>query len=271
MDSIRRPFLFLGILLIALAGGLEFGSHWFLKPLAMDLDSPACAEMKDRVTRGEISVEEVNKLSREAPPGMAIPRAALLDGLLIFTVALIGAAFVLTDALQGKVQGIITLLVALTVLLAAGMRLLVTVQEVLIMVGLFLAPPFGTIAYLAIWGFFNREAAAAILGISLLLKLGLVVCLLLAHPGFLKNKGLMMLIASSLLANLLTSFLHGLVPGFLVSITDGIASIVILIIVIVWSALMLIMSLVSMVKTLVHRSASQKTRWSSPATRANSS
>jgi hypothetical protein len=57
------------------------------------------------------------------------------------------------------------------------------------------------------------------------------------HPtsnGSLQNKGLVLIIVCSLLANLSVSFLHGLVPSVLVSITDGIAGIILLILAAIW-------------------------------------
>ena len=60
----------------------------------------------------------------------------------------------------------------------------------LLMVALFLATPFGTLAYLAVYGFFNRPGANAVLGLALALKMGAVVCLLLAQQRFLQNRGL---------------------------------------------------------------------------------
>lgn len=52
--------------------------------------------------------------------------------------------------------GIVSLLVALVTILVAILAAVVLVTLLLVMLGLFLAPPFGTLAYLAIWFFFAR-------------------------------------------------------------------------------------------------------------------
>ena len=51
--------------------------------------------------------------------------------------------------------------------------------------------------------------------------------MVLAHQRFLQNLGLVLIIIGALVANLIVSFLHALVPGFLVSISDAVAGIVV--------------------------------------------
>lgn len=46
-------------------------------------------------------------------PGYGIPYVALLDGLLLFTVGLMGIALVVPERVHGRVQGIATLVVSL--------------------------------------------------------------------------------------------------------------------------------------------------------------
>jgi hypothetical protein len=59
-----------------------------------------------------------------------------------------------------------------------------------------------------------------------------------------------LLIVTSLVANLIVTFLHGIVPLFLVSITDAIAAIVVAIIGIIWAIVLLIGAIVAIVKVL---------------------
>jgi hypothetical protein len=128
--------------------------------------------------------------------------------------------------------------------------LIIALVELVVMVSLFLAAPFGTIAYLAIWGFFPRGEAAAILGLLLMLKLGFVGCLLAAQQRFLTMKLLVALITTSLVLDLVVGFLHGFVPRILVSITDDLGAIVIAIVAIVWALILLIGSIPAIVKAL---------------------
>ena len=49
---------------------------------------------------------------------------ALLDGLLLFTVILIGMAFLVPERIHGRIQGVVTLMVSLSVLLTAIVKIL---------------------------------------------------------------------------------------------------------------------------------------------------
>ena len=55
---------------------------------------------------------------------------------------------------------------------------------------------------------------------------------------------------TSLLANVIVSFLHGLVPSVLVSITDAIAAIIVAILALIWAIVLLVFSVVSIVKAI---------------------
>jgi VanZ family protein len=120
----------------------------------------------------------------------------------------------------------------------------------MLMVTLLLAVPFGTLIYLIGYGSFDRGLATAVLSVIMTLKLGFAVCLILAHQGFVKMKGLVLIILTSIAAGIVVSFLHGVVPGILVSITDAIAGIVVGILAALWALFFLIGSIPSIVKSL---------------------
>jgi hypothetical protein len=82
------------------------------------------------------------------------------------------------------------------------------------------------------------------------LKVLFAVLLVLSHPRFLQNKGLVLLIATSLVANVVVAFLHGFVPLVMVSITDALAAIVVGILAAIWAILMLVGSLISIFKAI---------------------
>lgn len=253
LDTLRKPFLIVAIALMALAVLVEIGAGFLLAPRP-----PAAADLgnlneKAGVSEDEaISQDEILKLRQEneAPPGMAIRYMALLDGLVLLTVGLMGLGLVGPERVLGRLQGLITLIVSFLVLMSGLFMLLTAFIRLMVMVSLFLAVPFGTLAYLAIYGFFDRGGASVTLSLLMLLKLGFAVCLVLAHQRFLQIKRIVVLILTSLLANVVISFLHGLVPGFLVSITDAIAALVVDILALIWALLMLIFSLVSIIKVL---------------------
>jgi hypothetical protein len=50
--------------------------------------------------------------------------------------------------------------------------------------------------------------------------------------------------------NILIAFLHGLVPGILVSITDALGALVIAIIAIIWGLILAICGLISVIKAI---------------------
>lgn len=228
LDTLRKPFFVLALVLLALAVLLEMGSSLVVGSTLTN-QSSAFAEQAE---------------------GWGVQSIALLDALLVLTVGLMGASLLLPEGLHGRVQGLVTLVVSLLVLLGALFMLFMGLQLLGVMLGLFLAPPFGTIAYLAIWGGFDRPAAAAILALLLLLKLGFAACLVLAQQRFLQNKGLVLMIATSVLMGLLLAFLHGFVPKPLASITDLVGAIVVAVITLVWAIIFLIGAVIAVVKAI---------------------
>jgi hypothetical protein len=118
------------------------------------------------------------------------------------------------------------------------------------MVTLLLAVPFGTIAYFATYADFEIAEARATLGVLMLLKVCVVILLVLAQQRFITVKGLVLLLLTSFLANIVVSFLHGLVPLFLVSILDAIAAIVVGVLAAIWALIKLIGSIPGIYKGL---------------------
>jgi len=259
MDSLRRPFLLAAIVLIVIVIAVELGAGALLRGVPPVGDATAAIRgalppaLRDALE--DVDSDEVNDLASasEDIPGLGIPYMAVLDSIVLFTIGLIASSLVIGDRIQGRVQGCATLLISIVAILAAIVLIITAIILLLLMVALLLAAPFGTIAYLAIYGFFNRGGASAVLAVLLLLKLGFAVCLVLAQQRFLQNRGLVLLILCSLVANIVLSFLHGLVPGILVSITDAIGAIVVAACGCIWWILALIVALPSILKTLKAR------------------
>ncbi|MBK1699993.1 hypothetical protein [Thiococcus pfennigii] len=225
MEQLRTPFL---ILALALAASI----------LMIQLGAAALPAFLARDT-----------------PGLGIPYLALYDAILLYSLVLMALALVAPARLQGRLQGIVSLVFFLVLLVAGVLLVLVALAKLILMVSLFLAVPFGTIAYLAAYADFPVGVARATLGILMTLKLAMVVSLLLAHQRFLENKGLVILIAISLLLNLLVVFLHALVPSLLVSILDAAAAILVGLVAAIWALLGLFGSLMAVVKALKVRLA----------------
>lgn len=225
---LRTPFFIAAIVLAGIATLVEAGSAGWLRQAG---ESAAALDLPR--------------------PGLGIPAIGLLDALLFYTVLVMGVALIVPERIQGRVQGVVTLVFSILLLVADVALLLAAIASLILMVTLLLAAPFGTIAYLAVWGDFETTAAKVVLGLTMSLKLLFAACLLLAHQRFLQNKGLVLLLVLSLVATFALGLLHGFVPGFLVSITDGIGAVVFGIVVAVLGVMFLVGSVVSVVKAIV--------------------
>lgn len=186
----------------------------------------------------------------EQPPGRGIGYLALLDVLLVFVVLEYLLSFVLPGRVQGRVHGIATLVLSVLVALAALGLALIALAEVLVMISLFLAAPFGTIAYVAIWGGFARGTAAALLGLAMLLQVIGLILLVLAHPKLLARRGLVVIAILSLVLKLVLLILHGIVPRVVAAITDDVGAIITAIVALVVAIVFAVVSLPSIIRVL---------------------
>lgn len=255
MDSLRKPFFLLALALIAIAVLIEIGAAGFLKSIPtppatvsdqLPSDISATYAQLDDQQRAELS----NLANQDRPPGMGIPYLALLDGIALFTAALMGLGLLVPPAMIGRVQGCATLIFTVIIILAAIIMIVAAIALIMVMVALLLSIPFGTIVYLIIYGFFDRSGASAVLALLMVLKLGFAASLVAAQQRFLQNTGLVLIVITSLIGNVVISFLHGLVPRFLVSITDGIAAIVVAVLAVLWAVFLLIGSLIAIVRII---------------------
>lgn len=240
--ELRKPFFVVAIVAIALVVLVELGA-----PLLLG-GGDASAALRGQA--GKLGVDVPGASGVTQPPGRGIPYLALVDVILLYTAVLMGIGLVLPDRLHGRVQGAITLIGSIILIIVAFIMLIIAFIEVLIMLALVAAAPFGTLAYLAVWGFFPRGDAAVLLSLLMFLKLAFCAFLVLAHQRFLQNKGLVLLVLTSLLCTLIVAFLHGLVPIILVSIVDDIAAIIFAILAIIWGIVLLIGSIPAVVKAI---------------------
>jgi hypothetical protein len=181
----------------------------------------------------------------DTPPGLGIPYLALVDGILAYTLAMMVLALVFPENLQAKMQGIVSVILSFLLALGSLVLIFVALAKLMLMVALFFAAPFGTAVYLGIWGHFPKGAAAVILSLLMLLKICAAICLPIAHQGFLNNKGIIFMVLTSFVATIIVSFLHGIVPTPLVSITDALAAIIVGIIALIWAIVILIGSIIA--------------------------
>jgi hypothetical protein len=176
----------------------------------------------------------------EDRPGLAIPLLALIDGLLLVTMLGLGLAVVVPHRVLARVIAPANLVISLLVVVT-GITLFVTTLALLfLMIGLFLAVPFGTLAYLARWGAFPRGDAQLVLGIVLTLKLAFSGLAIAASPRLLAQKALVALVATSFVVQLVVGFLHALVPLPLVSILDAVAALIVIAAAVTWALVILV-------------------------------
>ena len=223
MNKLNKPLFFLSVILLVIIVFSEAGSAFFIG-----------------ISRQGIS-----------SPGYGIPSLAFFDGLVMFSIILISASLFIPERIQGKIQGIITLIFSVIMILTAIGLIFYILLKLAIMVVLFATPIFGTLAYLAIYGHFDTGGARLMLSYIMMLKFAFAILLILSHRRFIENKGLVLIIVTSVVSGVIVSFCHNIVPSFLASITDGIAGIIVLIIALVWSIFFLIGSINSILKAVV--------------------
>lgn len=239
MERLRTPFFIVALVAMALVVCVELGEQLLIGGV------DAGSALTDNAAALGAQVPAGGHVER--PSGVGIPYLALVDFAALFTVGLMAAGLVVPPRLHGRLQGVVTLIVAILLILAALGLIFVAVAKLVLMVALLLAFPFGTIAYLILFGSFPRGTATVILSLLMFLKLVFAGSLVAAQPRFLQNKGLVLLTLSSLLCNVVVTFLHGLVPGVLVSITDAVAGIVVGIVALIWAVVLLVGAVVGIV------------------------
>jgi hypothetical protein len=263
-DELRRVPLVVALALICVAVAVELGAAAFLRGAGDTAaagrhlsESAAFQRVVDSFPPDQRQAVSDNLTStvqdaarQDKPPGYGIPYLALVDGILAYSLALMVLSLVLNPNLLAKLQGVVTLVLSFFLALGSIVLILLTLVKLLIMVALFFAAPFGTIAYLAIWGDFPKATAAVILGILIALKIAATICLPLAQQRFLKLKSLILLIATSFLATIIVAFLQGIVPFPLVSITDALAAIIVGILALIWAVVILIGSINAVIQAV---------------------
>lgn len=228
------PFSIAAVLFVA-AFSVEIGARWFAGAEA--------APQRDVA----VSAQRVGDADN---PGLAIPAVALIDGLLLVGIALM-AMGELSPGTVARTGGVTVLIAGLVVIILGVTMALAAFSKLMFMLGLLMAPLFGQAVYMALFGDFARGAANATLGLLMALRIGGGVALVFWSRSVLKAKGLVLLLLSALLAGVVISFLHGMVPGALASVTDAVAAIVVCVIAIVWGVIEVISGIGSIVKVLL--------------------
>jgi hypothetical protein len=214
MSRLRAPFLFIGLFL-------------FLVVVLMDVGgSPAILAIV-----GE---------SGQTPPGLGMRALVLLDVLLFSQVIFLGADALGIGRVARWLNGPGNLILCIVVIFGGIALALAALGLVILMISVLMALPFGPLIYAAIWGSFARGTAMGLLSSTLTLRLIAGVLLVVYDQSVLGKKRLLLLFFTCLVGDLVVSFLLGLVPGLLCSITDAVGAIIGGILGIIWAIILLI-------------------------------
>ncbi len=121
---------------------------------------------------------------------------------------------------HGRIQGVVTLVVSLAWILLGVLTASAAFGLLMVMFGLLVSAPFGTIAYLATWGFFPVTRVATVPGLLLVLKLVFLVLLVASQQDFAKAKVVVGHVAASLVLQLALGIVHCWLPSLVVSLGD---------------------------------------------------
>ena len=245
LERLRTPFFIIALILIIIVVMIEVGDTALLSSAPSPMDcTKQDPSLQDACAKTDLSP------GLKGSPGKAIPYMGLLDGVVLFTTALIGLGVVVRPALLGRVQGCATCIFSFLTCSGGCAMILGAIVLLFIMIGLLLAFPFGTIAYMILYGSFDTGSARAVLSILMTLKIAFAILLMLGHERFLQNIGLVLIVLTSILGNIIITFLHGFPPGFLVSITDVVGAIIVALLAVIWAIFLLIVSIPSIIATL---------------------
>lgn len=220
LGEVRRPLFLLACFALLLVVLVETGSSIALGGGSAGPVAALAAGLPD------VEPEMIAGVDAESPPGNGIAYLALVDGYLLFSVLMLGLSLVVSQRTYGRVQGIVTLVVSLCWIILSLVLGLAAFVLLLVMFGLFVSAPFGTIAYLAVWGFFPVGESATVLGLLLFLKLVFLALLVASQQKFLKAVALMVHVAVSFVLQLVLGLVQGWVPFILVSLGDQLLAVV---------------------------------------------
>lgn len=246
-QAARKPFLWVAAFVMLLTVGVEIGTTFFVASGGGG-DSLLTFKNENADTIGDV---EVSASSEDGPPGMGIPYLLLVDVFLLTNLVILALASLFPTGSIGRAKWVILLVVSILALIGAVIGIIAAFVLLLLMIGLFLAIPFGTLVYLALFGGFPQGDAATVIAIVFVLKVLVVVALILAQHLrlFLTNGPQIRLLLTSALATAVVCVLHGIVPGFLASITDAIAAIVVGILGVIYAIRYLVGAILALVKS----------------------
>src|SRR5664279_5727090 len=152
MDDLRKPFFIAAVILMLFVVSIEVGAGLTLRgapPASGSIMGSISGALPDPIKQalGNVDSNQVENLASASNdvPGNGIPYMAVLDAMLLFTVGLVASSLIITDRVQGRVQGCVTFILSILLILAAIAMIILGIVLLLLVVALLLAVPFGQI------------------------------------------------------------------------------------------------------------------------------
>jgi hypothetical protein len=255
IEKLRKGAFVRAIIALVLIVCIEVGAHFFLhvgpSPQRVQslTDNVDFLKLKLKTGASDADISSVSA-DNPQPPGLAISYLALVDGLLLFTMAIMVLNMIAPKQTVGRLQGIVSLILMIFVILGGILLAIIALVKLILMVTLFVSAPFGTLAYLVLFGNFNTGGASATLAAIMALKLVFCVQIVMGQQRFLQMKGFVALVVTSLVCTVIIGFLQGIVPSILVSITDALAALIVAVIAIIWALFLLVGAIIGTVRAI---------------------
>lgn len=254
VDRLRPWALWISMIATFIAAGIAVGAGWLISPPRLEDRIRRLQNNPSRAPSGvdsddlaDLSASDFG-VSAGDPPGLGIPNLALPIGLLLCVLVLMVLATLIGHRATSIVNVVVNILGGLVGIIVGFISAIMAFTTLLMLVTLFLAAPFGTLAYLAAFGFFDVDASStALIAILVFLIVG-ALFLVVAQQRVLTNKRLMFFVFLVLGLTLITLILHTIVPGILVSITDALAALITAIVAVIWGIAMLIGGIIALIK-----------------------
>jgi hypothetical protein len=178
------------------------------------------------------------------PSPLALPSQALIDGLLLVSVAGLALPRLLPRRLPRPVPqaggarrggGLGPFLLSLAILLVSIAVAVVSIARLRYLVALYLSPPLGTLSYLLLYGSFRRGAALVTLTVLMVLKVAACFLVVRAFPRAAAKRGLGGLALTSVGATVATTVCYALAPTSLGTVVDALAAAVVALVALLWA------------------------------------
>lgn len=186
----------------------------------------------------------------EKGPGLGLAALCFFCVLPCYSYAILTCEVLQLGAVSGRLQTVVALVGSIVGLLFGLYFIVKAITLLSVMLALFLAVPFGTIAYMVIWGTFDTGTSRIVLSLFMTVQIIGAIFLVVAAPTIVKNGKLVALTAVTLAFAFILGLLHGLVPNPLVSIVDALAALVISIVATIWMLPLLIGGILSLVRVV---------------------